>query len=116
MNILRGDLLQPIRQHEYFSLIVFNAPYLPSEPDEGKTWIGKAWSGGPTGRQLIDRFILEAPLYLNENGRILLVQSSLSNVKETLQKFKKLGLKGRVLAEKSFMFETIALIEARRRN
>ena len=114
MDIRLGDLFQPVKQDERFSLILFNAPYLPSNPDEEKTWIGRAWAGGPMGRQLIDRFISEAPQYLNKNGRILLVQSSLSNVNETLQKLRETGLKARILAEKKVMFETIVLIEARR--
>jgi release factor glutamine methyltransferase len=114
MDIRLGDLFQPIKQDERFSLILFNAPYLPSSRDEEKTWIERAWAGGPTGRQLIDRFISEAPRYLSENGRILLVQSSLSNINETLQKLTELGLKARIFAEKKVMFETIALIEARR--
>ena len=114
MDIRLGDLFQPIKQDERFSLILFNAPYLPSSRDEEKTWIERAWAGGPTGRQLIDRFISEALRYLSENGRILLVQSSLSNINETLQKLTELGLKARIFAEKKVMFETIALIEARR--
>ena len=114
MNILRGDLFQTIKQNERFSLILFNAPYLPSNQDEEKTWIGRAWAGGPTGRQLINRFVSDAPQYLNKNGRILLVQSSLSNVNETMRKFREAGLKVRIVAEKKVMFETIVLIEARR--
>jgi release factor glutamine methyltransferase len=114
MDILLGDLFQPIKRNERFSLILFNAPYLPSNPDEEKTWMGRAWAGGPAGRQLIDRFISEAPQYLNKNGRILLVQSSLSKIDETLRKFREAGLKARILAEKKVMFETIVLIEALR--
>ncbi len=114
MHILQGDLFQPIKHNERFSLILFNAPYLPSNSDEEKTWIGRAWAGGPTGRQLIDRFISKAPHYLNKNGRILLVQSSLSNVSKTLYKLEEARLNARILAEKKVMFETIVLIEARR--
>lgn len=114
MNILQSDLFQATKQNERFSLILFNAPYLPSNQDEEKTWIGRAWAGGPTGRQLIDRFVSDAPQYLNKNGRILLVQSSLSNVSETVHKFREAGLKVRIVAEKKVMFETIVLIEARR--
>lgn len=114
MNILQSDLFQTIKQNERFSLILFNAPYLPSNKDEEKTWIGRAWAGGPTGRQLIDRFVSDAPQYLNKNGRILLVQSSLSNVNETVRKFREAGLKVRIVAEKKVMFETIVLIKARR--
>jgi len=56
-----GDLFEPIKKDECFSLILFNSPYLPSEPEEEKSWIGKAWAGGPNGRQVIDRFIADAP-------------------------------------------------------
>ncbi len=114
MDIRQGDLFQPVKRNERFSLILFNAPYLPSNPDEEETWIGRAWAGGPTGRQLIDRFIAEAPRFLNENGKILLIQSSLSNVDGTLYELRKAGLSTGVLAEKKAMFETIVLIEARK--
>jgi len=93
MQMRLGDLFQPIRGGERFDLIVFNAPYLPSPRSEQRTWIGRAWAGGPTGRQLIDQFIIEAPQYLKRNGKILFVQSSLANIDETLEKFRKEGLK-----------------------
>jgi release factor glutamine methyltransferase len=115
-SILRGDLFQPIRPKKFFTLILFNAPYLPSSSNEEKTWMEKAWSGGPAGRRLIDRFIWEAPQHLNKKGRILLVQSSLADINETLRRFRELGLNTRVLAEKRFMFETIVLIETQRQS
>lgn len=114
MDIRVGDLFQSIKQNERFSLILFNAPYLPSNLGEEKDWIGQAWAGGPTGRQLIDRFIVETPRFLSESGRILLVQSSLSDVEETINKLRETGLEARILSERSFMFEKIVLIEARR--
>jgi release factor glutamine methyltransferase len=107
-----GDLFQPVQKTESFDVIVFNAPYLPSSQREQRTWLGRAWAGGPTGRQLIDRFIVEAPHYLKRNGRILLVQSSLANTDETLEKFRKASLKAQVIAEKKVSFETIAVIQA----
>jgi len=109
-----GDLFQPIRPDETFSLILFNAPYLPSEPYEERSWIGRAWSGGPRGRKVIDRFITDAPEFLAVDGRILLVQSSLSDIDKTVERLNKRGLKARVVAEVKFPFERIALIEAKR--
>jgi len=108
-----GDLLKPIKKSEKFDVIVFNAPYLPSAPAERKTWIGRAWAGGPTGRQLIDRFVKEAPHYLKRRGKILLVQSSLANIEETLEKFRTAGFEAQVIAEKKVAFETIAVIQAK---
>jgi release factor glutamine methyltransferase len=108
-----GDLFQPIKPNETFSLILFNAPYLPSEPYEERSWIGKGWAGGPSGRKVIDRFIVDASKFLMVDGRILLVQSSLSDINKTLEKFEGAGLKARVVAEVRFPFERIALVEAK---
>jgi release factor glutamine methyltransferase len=108
-----GDLFQPIKPDETFNLILFNAPYLPSEPYEERSWIGRAWAGGPNGRKVIDRFITDAPKFLTCDGRILLVQSSLSNIDKTLERFDEAGLKARVAAEAKFSFEKIVLIEAK---
>jgi len=113
IDIRRGDLFQPIRKNEKFSLIMFNAPYLPSIPTEALSWQSRAWAGGPTGRKLIDRFIDEAPRYLERKGRILLLQSSLANVDDTLRMFQALGFESRVVADKKVAFETIVLIEAK---
>lgn len=108
-----GDLFAPIDNNEKFDVIVFNAPYLPSAPDERKTWIGRAWAGGPDGRQLVDRFILEAPQYLKTGGKILLVQSSLTNIEKTLEKLWQKDFEAEVVAEKKVAFETIVVIQAK---
>lgn len=107
-----GDLFQPIRSDETFSLILFNAPYLPSKPSEQKSWIGRAWAGGANGRDLVDRFITNAPEFLSAGGRILLVQSSLSGIEKTMEKFADRRLGAKVVAEVKFPFERIVLIEA----
>ncbi len=113
MSFLAGDLFQPITVAELFDLIVFNAPYLPSENKEQESWTGMAWDGGPDGRKVIDRFLKSALQHLKMNGRMLLVQSTFSDVSETLEKLEKLGLRGQVIAEKKVAFETIVVIEAK---
>jgi len=112
IDFILGDIFKPIKPGEAFDLIMFNAPYLPAEPDEEKSWIGKAWAGGKTGRKIIDRFISDAPKFLRRNGRILLVQSSLSDVGKSLKAFNRLGLSAKVIAETKVPFEKIVLIEA----
>jgi len=110
IEIRQSDLFQAIQKTEKFNLIIFNAPYLPTKNEE-ETWIERAWAGGPTGRQIIDRFIIEAPHHLKTKGKILLVQSSLADINKTLEKFQT-DLKVKVIAEKKVAFETIAVIEA----
>jgi len=112
IDVRLGDLFQPIQKAERFDVILFNAPYLPSSQREQRTWMGRSWAGGPTGRQLIDRFFIEAPNYLKRNGKILLVQSSLAKIDETLVKLREAGLEAQVIAEKKVFFETIVVIRA----
>lgn len=115
MFLVQGDLFAPIKTEEKFDSILFNAPYLPSKPFEKKSWLGRAWAGGVTGRQVIDRFVCEAPRYMKEDGRILLMQSTLSDVGETLRRFKKDGLKTSIVAERALpFFEELVLVEAER--
>ena len=112
---VQGDLLTAIRIGERFDLILFNAPYLPSESIEDTSWLERAWSGGVAGRQVIDRFIREAPKYLKRDGRVFLMQSTLSGFNETLRKFEENGLKASVVAERALpFFETIVLVGAKR--
>jgi release factor glutamine methyltransferase len=108
-----GDLFQPIKPNEQFNLILFNSPYLPSEPDEEKSWVGKAWAGGRNGRKIIDRFIMNAPNFLAAGGRIQLVQSSLSDVNRSLKMFSERSLQAMVVAQVKVAFESIVLVEAK---
>jgi release factor glutamine methyltransferase len=108
-----GSLFEPIRSNEKFDLIAFNAPYLPSEKtSKEETLIEKAWSGGLNGREIIDAFLSQVSNFLKEKGKVLLVQSSLCNTNETLQKFAKNGMKARIRATLDGFFEKIVLLEA----
>jgi release factor glutamine methyltransferase len=112
---VQGDLFSAIRFEKRFDLILFNAPYLPSGHSEDNSWLGRAWSGGVTGRQVIDRFILEVPKYLEQDGLVLLMQSTLSGCDETMRKFEENGLKACVVARRDLpFFETIVLVGAKR--
>lgn len=117
MFFVQGDLFAPIRMGEKFDLVLFNAPYLPSERSEDDSWLGRAWTGGVTGRQVIDRFVCEVPEYIRRNGRAFLMQSTLSSVDETLQRFRENGLKAIVVAKRDLpFFEAIVLVKAERLN
>jgi len=113
MFCIQGDLFTAIGNRAKFDLILFNAPYLPSEDAEETSWLENAWSGGPSGRRVINRFVHDAPNYLKPEGRLLLLQSTLSNISDTLEKLERENMKITVAAEKSLpFFETIKLIRA----
>jgi release factor glutamine methyltransferase len=113
MFFVQGDMFSPLRIRKEFDVILFNAPYLPSEKNENDSWVSRAWNGGVSGRRIIDRFICEAPKYLESKGEIMLMQSTLSNVEETLPRFEEQGLRAEVIARQDLpFFETLILIRA----
>lgn len=84
IEVIRGDLFDPICGE--FDLILFNAPYLPTDPEERlDDWLEYALDGGPTGREVVERFIREAPPHLSTFGRILLLISSLTGIDDVLK-------------------------------
>ena len=52
IEVIRGDLFKPLCGE--FDLILFNAPYLPTTPEErGDDWLEYALDGGPSGREVV---------------------------------------------------------------
>ena len=110
---VQASLFTALNPYATFDLILFNAPYLPSEEGEDASWIGRAWAGGVNGREVVDHFIAEVPAHLKSHGRVLLMQSTLTGVEETLLGFSSQGLTASVKAEHKLpFFETLTLIEA----
>ena len=111
VEVRQGDLFDPIKNSEKFDLILFNPPYLPSEDlDEKKDWLHKAWNGGKNGRDLIDRFLNKFDIFLKTDGRVQMIQTSLSNYPETVKILQKRGFKVKIEAEKNFFYEKIVLL------
>jgi release factor glutamine methyltransferase len=115
IGFIQTDLFSALSPNAVFDLILFNAPYLPSDEREAASWIERSWVGGANGRQVVDRFIIEVPSHLKPNGKVLLMQSTLTGVEESLRRFGEQGLRARVKAERKLpFFETLTLIEAKR--
>jgi release factor glutamine methyltransferase len=115
MAFIQGDLFKPLSEKAKFDVILFNAPYLPADDAEATSWIGRAWTGGATGREVVDRFIPQASEHLKPRGRILVMQSTLLCVDKTLIQFEEYGLKANVIASNALpFFETITLIKAQK--
>lgn len=113
MSFIQGNLFAPIKAGTGFDLIIFNSPYLPSIDVEGNSWLERAWSGGASGRKTIDCFIDQAPSHLRPDGVILLMQSTLSDVKKSQRSFEEKGLSARIAAQQDLpFFETIVLLKA----
>ncbi len=94
-----------------FDLIIFNPPYVPSYETD---LLGKAWAGGKDGREVIDRFLCEAGEHLTDEGRFLLLVSSLNKIDELGHEFKKQGFGFEAVAEKKLFFERLYVVKGRR--
>ena len=81
VDVVRTDLFMGIRGP--FDLVLFNPPYLPTQPEERiDDWLENALDGGVSGRVVIERFARHVGDILVPDGRILLLISSLTGLRE----------------------------------
>ncbi len=114
ITTIESDLFENI--NEKYDLILFNTPYLPvvEEEHDPNDDYAKAWDGGIDGRSVINKFLEEASEYLKTNGKIQLVQSSLSDNEKTLNYLNNNGYTAEITAKEHQFFEDITLITAKK--
>jgi release factor glutamine methyltransferase len=88
---LQGDLFEPVAGRR-FDLITANPPYVPAPPDLAPQPGDRAWNAGGDGRAVIDRIIEQLPEHLTPGGCALIVQSSVTGTRETLDRLADAGL------------------------
>jgi release factor glutamine methyltransferase len=109
IEVIRADLFRGIKGK--FDLILFNAPYLPTEPKERTgQWIDYALDGGESGRQTVDRFLDDLAGHLRPGGRALLLISSLTGLAEVRRTAKAAGLTAEVVADEGCFFERLYVL------
>jgi release factor glutamine methyltransferase len=110
VEVVRTDLARGICGK--FDLILFNPPYLPTQPEERvDDWFEYALDGGKTGRAAIERFSREAGFVLAPDGRILLLVSSLTGIVEVFALFQDKEMKaGIVRSERLEDGETLHIL------
>jgi len=109
IEVIRADLFRGIKGK--FDLILFNAPYLPTQPEERTgQWIDYALDGGESGRQTVDRFIEDLAGHLRPDGRALLLISSLTGLTEVQETAKAAGLTAEVVADEGCFFERLYVL------
>lgn len=72
---IRSNLFENIQGK--YDIIIFNPPYLPKDSRE-PTDSQIATTGGEHGNEVINEFLNEAKEYLEKNGKIYIITSSLS--------------------------------------
>jgi len=94
-----------------FDLIVFNPPYLPLEREFAGIKLDVSYTndialvGGKKGHETIERFFKHAGKYLEKDGRILMIVSSLTpNIEPIVKKY---GFNFEILEKKRIFFEDL---------
>jgi len=92
--------------------VLFNPPYLPTDPDEERDdWMATALSGGESGRTVIAPFLEDLPRVLAPGGVGLLLVSTLSGVDPVVELADDAGFSAVAVAEESFPFETLTVLK-----
>jgi release factor glutamine methyltransferase len=103
IKAIHSDLFKKIQKNEKFDIITFNAPYLP----EDKFGIdkGKDTTGGKTGDEISIKFLKQAKQHIQKNGKIFLLISSFTPMKN-IRKFSP-----KEVAKKRIFFEDLVILE-----
>jgi release factor glutamine methyltransferase len=113
LETVRADLVSPFRDR-VFDVVLFNPPYLPTPPEiEREDWMERALSGGPDGRRVVEPFLDSVGRVLAPGGRVLLLVSSLTDIKAVREQARVNGLRvapDPIRAE-AFPFERLVVLE-----
>ena len=109
VEAIRTDLFSGICGR--FDLVLFNPPYLPTDPDERMDdWLEYALDGGPDGRATISRFLSGVGGVLAPAGRVLLLVSSLTGFSEVCMLVAQAGFAPEVFMEEQVEGEMLTVI------
>ena len=104
VRVLQGDLFEPIGMRRV-TKVVFHHSMLPMMTARNQMRILHFDEGRPTGRELLDRAIVQAADHLSVGGEFLLgqfeflgVQQAFGKPPTTFEVFKRCGFKPKVLA------------------
>jgi release factor glutamine methyltransferase len=101
IKFVHSDLFSNIK--EKFDTIIFNPPYLPADKRDPDI----ALDGGKKGYELLERFLNEANDYLETDGKILLLFSSLTNKQKIDEIIKKNLFEYKQLSSQKIFFEEL---------
>jgi release factor glutamine methyltransferase len=107
-DVIQGNLLSALRGP--FDVVTFNAPYLPSAPEERvEGWLDHAFHGGEGGVAVSEAFVRDLPRVLSPDGRAYLVVSSRADLGRLAAAVADAGLRHEHVGSARFFFEEVAV-------
>ncbi|MDQ2049591.1 class I SAM-dependent methyltransferase [Natronolimnohabitans sp. A-GB9] len=111
LEVVRADLVATFAD-DAFDAVVFNPPYLPTDPDnEWDDWMERALSGGEDGRAVIDPFLESVGRVVAPDGAVYVLVSSLTGVDEVVEEAGEHGFSAVAVTDESFPFETLTVLK-----
>jgi release factor glutamine methyltransferase len=89
-----------------FNTIIFNPPYVTSDPLHKMNKVNFALDGGFEGREVIDRFLESYKEYLLPRHTVLMVESSQNNYMKDVER-----LDAKIVGKVHMFFEDIVVLE-----
>ncbi|MEZ3114890.1 HemK2/MTQ2 family protein methyltransferase [Halobaculum sp. MBLA0147] len=106
----RVDLVSALATDAVDTLL-FNPPYLPTDPEaEWDDWQEAALSGGTDGRAVIEPFLDAAGRVLAPDGQVLLLVSSLTGFADVVEYAVARGFDAETVAEESYPYESLSVL------
>jgi release factor glutamine methyltransferase len=105
LTAFQSDLFENVKGK--FDLIFFNPPYLPNIASEESIEGNETWADNG----VIEHFIKQVNNYLNPNGMVLLLISSLTQT-PALELLEKAGFSTETIAKKKIPWEELSIIKA----
>ena len=102
-NCFESDLFENVQGK--FDVVAFNPPYLPEDKEIEDAESKLITTGGKTGSEIINKFLIQAKEHLNSKGKIFLLNSSLTKEIEWLNYKKKKVAEKKLFFEKLFVWE-----------
>lgn len=107
VRTLESDLFDKLAPDECFDVILWSPPFFPRDPVD---IADHAWNAG-RGFSVIQRFASNAGSHLRENGRILFLLSSDTEVRSIISLFESLGFQMSLARKSRRLFEVLSIHE-----
>lgn len=113
VDVIQMDLVTNFLPIKLFDVIVFNPPYVVTEPLEvfDERLISKTWAGGLEGRQVMERLFAHIPQLLSDKGIFYLLVIKENDPEYIIKCFKDFNMTGSIISERKIRGEHLYVLK-----